>query len=94
MKPINFNDLQQFVGVPLEITIQDSVGGDQAPTIHKTVKKIQLCPDATHIRFYLDDFYFVAVPLASRVSETTTEWSAFDQERGLLYRFKKVDING
>jgi hypothetical protein len=88
--PINLNELQRFAGTQVEIKIQDMDGGDQAPAVRKSVKKIQLCPDKTHIRFYFDDFYFLAVPLASRISETETEWSAFDQESGLHYYFKKV----
>ncbi|WML42923.1 hypothetical protein [Neobacillus sp. PS3-40] len=90
MEPINLNDLQRFVGFPAEIVIQDSVVRDQAPAVQKSVKKIQLCPDKTHIRFYFDDFYFLAVPMASQVKETDTEWSAFDKESGLHYHIRKV----
>ena len=92
MEPINLNDLQHFVGVPVEIVIQDTMVRDQAPAVQKTVKRIQLCPDETHIRFYFDDFYFLAVPLASQIKEIGTEWSAFDEESGLHYHFKKVQV--
>lgn len=92
MKSINLNDLQPFIGVPIEILIHDSMVKDQAPAVQKTVKKIQFCPDKTHIRFYFDDFYFLAVPLASEINESETEWSAFDQESGLHYHFKKVQV--
>lgn len=90
MEPINLNNLQRFVGVQAKIAIIDSEGGDQAPAIQKIVKKVQICPDKTHIRFYFDDFYFLAVPLACIVNETETEWSALDQESGLHYFLKKV----
>lgn len=79
-----------FVGVPVEIAIQDKQGGDQAPTVKKTVKKVQHCPDDTHIRFYFDDFYFLAVPLTSRVQQSESEWTAIDSDSGLLYTIKKV----
>jgi hypothetical protein len=90
VEPINLDELQRFASAEVEIKIQDTDGGDQAPAVKKTVKKIQLCPDKTHIRFYFDDFYFLAVPLGSRISETETEWSALDQVSGLQYQFKMV----
>ena len=90
MQPINLVELQRFVGVPAEIVIQDEQVRDQAPAVRKTVKKVQLCPDGTHIRFYFDDFYFLAVPLASHVSQSEDKWSAFDSESGLHYTVKKV----
>lgn len=86
MEPINLQELQRFAGTHAEISIQDEKGNDQAPAVKKSIKKIQLCPDKTHIRFYFDDIYFLAVPLASRINETDTEWSAFDQESGLHYK--------
>jgi hypothetical protein len=92
VEPINIDDLKQFVGVPVELAIQDVQGGDQAPSVKKTVKKVQYCPDGTHIRFYLDDFYFLAVPLASRVHQSETKWTAFDIESGLHYTIKKVQV--
>ncbi|MFJ5716156.1 hypothetical protein [Neobacillus sp. NPDC093127] len=92
MEPIKLEDVKRFVGVPVEIIIHDEDGGDQAPAVKKTVKKVQLCPDNTHIRFYFDDFYFLAVPLYSRVSESDEHWSAFDPESGLTYTVKKVQV--
>jgi hypothetical protein len=92
VESINLDQLQRFAGAKVDIKIQDTDGGDQAPAIQKMVKKVQLCPDKTHIRFYFDDFYFLAVPLASKISETETEWSALDQESGLHYHFKKVQV--
>jgi hypothetical protein len=89
---INLEEMKRFVGVPVEIAIQDTEGGDQAPAVKKTVKKIQFCPDGTHFRFYFDDFYFLAVPLNSRVSQSEGQWSAFDSESGLTYTVKKVQV--
>lgn len=91
MEPINFEDFQRFVGASVEITIQDEQGGDKAPAVKKVIKKIQLCPDGTHVRFYFDDFYFLAVPLFSHVSQSESLLSAIDPEGGLTYTFKKVD---
>ena len=92
MEPIKLEDLNQFVGVPVEIAIQDSEGGDQAPSVKKMVKKVQFCPDGTHFRFYFDDFYFLAVPLKSKVSQSDSQLSAFDSESGLTYTVKKVQV--
>ena len=92
MELIKLEDLNRFVGGPVEIAIQDGDGGDQAPTVKKTVKRVQFCPDGTHIRFYFDDFYFLAVPLKSRVSQSEGHWSAFDSESGLTYNVKKVQV--
>jgi hypothetical protein len=89
---IKLEDVNGFVGVLVEIAIQDAEGGDQAPSVKKTIKKVQFCPDGTHIRFYFDDFYFLAVPLKSRVSPSEGQWSAFDSESGLTYTVKKVQV--
>jgi hypothetical protein len=53
---------------------------------------VQYCPDGTHIRYYFDDIYFLAVPLTSEVSQSENQWSAFDQESGLTYTVKKVQV--
>ncbi|MFZ7944653.1 MULTISPECIES: hypothetical protein [Bacillaceae] len=90
MEPIKLEDVKRFAGESVEIIIHDEEGGDQAPAVKKTVKKVQYCPDETHIRFYFDDFYFLAVPLASRVTETEDQWSATDPESGLTYTVKKA----
>ncbi|MGG3468335.1 hypothetical protein ABES02_12730 [Neobacillus pocheonensis] len=86
------NDLQRFAGSSVEISIKDEQGGDQAAIVKKTLKKVQLCPDQTHVRFYFDDFYFLAVPLGSDVVETETTWSAFEKTSGLTYNIKKVQV--
>ncbi|MFJ7725048.1 hypothetical protein ACIQXV_02685 [Neobacillus sp. NPDC097160] len=90
MELIKVEDVKRFIGVPVEIIIHDEEGGDQAPAVMKTVKKVQLCPDNTHIRFYFDDFYFLAVPRASRVTKTEKQWSASDPESGLTYTIRKA----
>ncbi|MFL6517361.1 MAG: hypothetical protein ACJ8GL_04720 [Bacillus sp. (in: firmicutes)] len=92
MELIKLEEVNRFVGAPVEIAIQDSDGGDQAPAVKKRVKKVQLCPDGTHIRFYFDDFYFLAVPISCRVSQMDGQWSAFDSESGLTYTVKKVQV--
>jgi hypothetical protein len=92
VEPIKLNELKQFVGVPVEIVIHDEQVRDQAPAVKKTIKKVQLCPDGTHIRFYFDDFYFLAVPLESDVSQSEEQWSALDSNSGLHYTVKKVQV--
>lgn len=93
MEPINLDELQRFVGASVEIGIHDEQGKDQAPAVKKTVKKVQLCPDGTHVRFYFDHIYFLAVPLKSDVTETEQEWSATDPESGLNYKIKKEQVS-
>jgi hypothetical protein len=92
VEPINLDELQRFVGAPVEIVIQEEQVKDQAPAVRKSVKKVQYCPDGTNIRFYFDDFYFLAVPLASDVSQSEEQWSAFDSGSGLHYTVKKVQV--
>ena len=92
MKLINLEEVKKFTGVPVEIVIQDEQGGDQAASVNKTIKKVQYCPDQTHIRFYFDDFYFLAVPLTSKVHESDEWWSAFDADSGLTYKIKRVQV--
>ena len=89
MEPINIDELQRFVGATVEIAIEDKEGGDQAPVVKKTIKKIQFCPDHTHVRFYFDTIYFLAVPLSSNVIESDAMFSAADPESGLTYTFQK-----
>lgn len=93
MASIDIKKLQErFAGAEVEIAIQDREGGDQPPVVSKSIKKVQLCPDGTHLRFYFDDFYFLAVPFASQVTESAGLWSAADEESGLTYTFKKVQV--
>lgn len=92
MEPIKLDDVKRFVGVPLEVIIHDQEGRDQAPAVKKTVKTVQICPDGTHMRFYFDDVYFLAVPLESRVSQSEDQWSAFDSKSKLTYTVKKVQV--
>lgn len=92
MEHINLDNVKRFVTLPVEISIQDRDGGDQAPAVKKTIKKVQYCPDKTHIRFYFDDYYFLAVPLTSRVTESEEQWSALDRDSGLTYTIKKVQV--
>jgi non-homologous end joining protein Ku len=84
------DELQGFVGETMEISIEDTEGGDQAPKIKKTIKKIQFCPDHTHVRFYFDSIYFLAVPLNSKVNQSEAMFSASDLVSGLTYTFNKV----
>ncbi|WP_253701185.1 hypothetical protein [Bacillus sp. FJAT-29814] len=81
---------ERFSGASVEIAILDQEGGDQAPAVRKSIQKVQLCPDGTHIRLYFDHMYFLAVPLSSQVSESDRLWSAYDADSGLTYTVKKV----
>jgi hypothetical protein len=90
VEPINIDELQRFVGETMEISIEDKQSGDQAPKIKKTIKTIQLCPDHTHVRFYFDSMYFLAVPLISNGSQSEGRFSASDLKSGLTYIFQKI----
>jgi hypothetical protein len=92
VESINLEDVKHFTGCAVEIAIHDQEGSDQAPAVKKSIKKVQYCPDNTHIRFYFDDFYFLAVPRSSEVQQSEFAWSAFDSESGLHYTIKKVQV--
>jgi hypothetical protein len=92
VEPINLDELKRFVGVPVKILIHDEQSKDQAPVVNKIVKKVQLCPDGTHLRFYFDNYYFLAVPLACEVSQSEEQWSAFDSVGGLHYTIEKAQV--
>ncbi|PLR83612.1 hypothetical protein CVD25_17315 [Bacillus canaveralius] len=89
MQHINLEELRRFVSVPVAVGIQDDQGDEKAPFIRKTIQKIEICPDETHLRIYFDSFHFFAVPLTANVIQTEQEWSAFDRESGLYYLLKK-----
>lgn len=91
MEPIKIiEDLQQFTSFPVKVSIQDVQGGEKAAFVRKMIKKLELCPDRTHIRIYFDDFYFFAVPLTSSVVQTRSEWAAFDKASELNYVIRKA----
>jgi hypothetical protein len=83
------NDLERFLGDKIEVAIHDAETDTQPPWVEKQIKKLELCPDGTHLRIYFDTFYFFAVPLNSSVSQSDYDWSAYDQEGGLFYLIQK-----
>jgi len=89
---INLADVEQFTGASVDIIIQDGQGRDHAAAVRKTIKTVQFCPDHTHIRFYFDHFYFLAVPLTSIVNQSDDVWSAYDADSGLTYTIKKIQV--
>ena len=92
MKIINLNELTEFVSATaVEVSIQDEQGKDRAPFIRKKVKKIELCPDKTHMRIYFDHQKFFAVPLASTVTFKDEQWSAYDTFSDLTYIIRRVE---
>lgn len=82
-------DLERFLGEKIEIAIHDAEADTQPPWVEKQIKKLELCPDGSHLRIYFDTFYFFAVPLNSSVSQSDVDWSAYDQESGLYYLIRK-----
>lgn len=86
---IKINDLQSFVLEKVQIAILDQDGEDQASFVSKTIQKLELCPDNTHLRIYFDRRTFFAIPLTSTVSRNEDEWSAYDGQSGLQYVVRK-----
>lgn len=82
-------DLERFLGEKIEVAIHDAETDMQPPWIEKQIKKLELCPDETHLRIYFDTFYFFAIPLTSSVSQSDDDWSAYDLESGLYYLIRK-----
>lgn len=82
-------DLERFLGEKIEVAIHDAETDTQPPWIEKQIKKLELCPDETHLRIYFDTFYFFAIPLTSSVSQSDDDWSAYDLESGLYYLIRK-----
>jgi hypothetical protein len=83
-------DLEPFLGERIEVAIHDAETDTQPPWIEKKIKKLELCPDGTHLRIYFDTFYFFAVPLTSNFSQSDIDWSAFDTQSGLFYLIRKI----
>jgi hypothetical protein len=88
---INLEDLKIYVNQTVELSIQDYSGEEQAaPFIKKSVVKVGLCPDQTHMRIYFDDKNFFAIPRSSQVTVSEKEWVAFDKASKLYYVIRKV----
>lgn len=90
MEQIKLDALKPFVSMPVEVAILDTQGGEQASFVPKVVKKLELCPDQTHLRIYFDHFKFFAIPIESEVIQNDKEWSAIDANSELQYIIRKV----
>jgi hypothetical protein len=82
-------DLEPFLGGKIEVAIHDAETDTQPPWVEKQIKKLELCPDKTHLRIYFDTYYFFAIPLTSSVSLSDMDWSAYDLNSGLYYLIRK-----
>lgn len=82
-------DLEPFLGVKIDVAIHDAETDTQPPWVEKQIKKLELCPDKTHLRIYFDTYYFFAIPLTSSVSLSDMDWSAYDLNSGLYYLIRK-----
>ncbi|MGS2776547.1 hypothetical protein ACVBAX_04160 [Robertmurraya sp. GLU-23] len=88
---INLEELKIYVNQTVELSIQDYSGEEQAaPFIRKSLVKVELCPDETHVRIYFDDRNFFAIPGSSQVSVSEKDWVAFDEASKLYYVIRKV----
>ena len=89
MEPIRPEDLNRFLSEHIQAGIQDIQGEERAPFVQKTIKKLQFCPDHTHLRIYFDEVNFFAIPLDATVTESVNEWTACDHHSGLNYTIKR-----
>ncbi|MBP2239554.1 hypothetical protein J2Z40_000107 [Cytobacillus eiseniae] len=88
MEPIELKTLESFISHRAEVAILDQPGEDQAPFVTKTITKLELCPDKTHIRIFFDDKNFFAIPLNADVKVNDFTWTAYDHGAGLYYVIK------
>lgn len=86
---IKIEDIQPLISEKTSVAILDNDGQDKAPFVSKTIVKVELCPDITHLRIYFDDINFFAVPLISNVTKNENEWSAFDKNASLQYVIRR-----
>ncbi|CAH0180808.1 hypothetical protein SRABI134_01495 [Peribacillus sp. Bi134] len=86
---IKIEDIQPLISEKASVAILDDDGQGKAPFVSKTIVKVKLCPDITHLRIYFDDINFFAVPLISNVTKNENEWSAFDENARLQYVIRR-----
>lgn len=89
MEHVKIEDLEPYVSSPVLVRIRGEEGEEMPPWLPKSIKKIEPCPDHTHLRIYFDSHYFFAVPFDSKVTQTEKEWTAYDGNTGLYYAIKK-----
>ncbi|SET02454.1 hypothetical protein SAMN05216389_104209 [Oceanobacillus limi] len=82
---VKAEDLEKFIASSVEVCIHGRDDEDRAPWIKRKIRKVEPCPDATHLRIYFDKRFFVAVPFSSSVVQRETEWKAFDESASLYY---------
>jgi hypothetical protein len=90
---VKIDDLQSYLFEKVQVAILDKDGEDQAPFVTKTIQKLQLCPDNTHLRIYFDQYAFFAIPLTATVTRNEFDWSAYDGQSGLQYVVRKERVN-
>lgn len=86
---IKLEGLQSLVSEKARVAILDDGGQDKAYFVSKTIVKVEICPDMTHLRIYFDHHNFFAVPLACNMAKNKNEWSAFDESTGLQYVIRR-----
>src|SRR5574342_562662 len=89
VESIDIEALEVFAAGDVSVAILGEQGEETPPSFKKTIKRMENCPDGTHLRIYFDDFYFFAVPLISEVVFSDEQWTAYDKESGLYYVIKR-----
>ncbi|WP_240374933.1 hypothetical protein [Bacillus piscicola] len=92
METVNAESLYAFISASVEVSVHGGEEEDRGPSIKRTLKKLELCPDKTHLRIYFDNYFFLAVPLTNTVSRSDNEWTAYDEEARLYYSIKKTAV--
>jgi len=86
---IHLLELENFVSIPIKLTIHGSEEEDRPVWMEKKIQSVRLCPDGTHVRLYFDHHHFIAVPKESEIIRQKHEWSAYDEKSSLRYLIKK-----
>ncbi|USK32783.1 hypothetical protein LIT25_19660 [Bacillus sp. F19] len=89
MEAVNITALERFKSGVVSVVVHGEQGEETPPSLTKTIKRLQKCPDQTHLRIYFDAVNFLAVPLTSDVKWTEKVWTAYDKDCILYYVIKK-----
>jgi len=86
----NIKQLQDYINQRIEISIYGGQEEEVPPFVQKEIRKIEHCPDGTHMRFYFDLHYFIAIPISSESTIAKDGFTAFDPIHQLNYSIKKI----
>jgi len=82
--------LKRYINCSVKLSIRGDLDEEQAPLFHKQLYQVVKCSDGKHLKFYLDEHTFVAVPLLCVTSWDGEQLTALDEENQLQYQFQFV----